>query len=70
MAWAENPPSRTRHQIGNLEAAPLENGEFQAKMGLPRMHDFGNSENVGGGAMAEIWPIALPLSIPACGKKR
>jgi hypothetical protein len=31
MAWAEDPPSRTRHVIGNLEAAPLENGEVQAK---------------------------------------
>jgi len=31
MAWAEDPPSRTRHLIGNLEAAPLENGEVRAK---------------------------------------
>jgi len=31
MAWAEDPPSRTRHLIGNLEAAPLENGEARAK---------------------------------------
>jgi len=31
MAWAEDPPSRTRHLIGNLEATPLENGEVQAK---------------------------------------
>jgi len=31
MAWAEDPPSRTRHVIGNLEAAPLENGEVEAK---------------------------------------
>src|SRR5438445_10154902 len=31
MAWAEDPPSRTRHLIGNLDAAPLENGEVQAK---------------------------------------
>jgi len=31
MAWAEDPPSRTRHLIGNLEAAPLENGEVQAR---------------------------------------
>ena len=31
MAWAEDPPSRTRHLIGTLEAAPLENGEVQAK---------------------------------------
>ena len=31
MAWAEDPPSRTRHLIGNLEATPLDNGEVQAK---------------------------------------
>jgi 3-phenylpropionate/cinnamic acid dioxygenase small subunit len=31
MAWAEDPPSRTRHLIGNLEAVPLENGAVEAK---------------------------------------
>ena len=31
MAWAEDPPSRTRHLIGNLEATPLENGEVSAR---------------------------------------
>ena len=31
MAWAEDPPSRTRHMIGNLETAPLENGEVSAR---------------------------------------
>src|SRR5262245_971048 len=31
MAWAEEPPSRTRHLIGNLVADPLENGEVAAK---------------------------------------
>src|SRR6202795_2669192 len=31
MAWAEDPPSHTRHLIGNLEAAPLENGEVSAR---------------------------------------
>lgn len=31
MAWAEDPPSRTRHLIGNLEAEPLENGEVRAR---------------------------------------
>ena len=31
MAWAEDPPSRTRHLIGNLEAALLENGEVEAR---------------------------------------
>ena len=31
MAWAEDPPSRTRHLIGNLEATPLENGDVEAR---------------------------------------
>jgi 3-phenylpropionate/cinnamic acid dioxygenase small subunit len=31
MAWAEDPPSRTRHLIGNLEAAPLAGGEVAAR---------------------------------------
>ena len=31
MAWAEDPPSRTRHLVGNLEAALLDNGEVQAR---------------------------------------
>jgi 3-phenylpropionate/cinnamic acid dioxygenase small subunit len=31
MAWAEDPPSRTRHMISNLEASVMENGEVQAR---------------------------------------
>jgi 3-phenylpropionate/cinnamic acid dioxygenase small subunit len=31
MAWAEDPPSRTRHLIGNLVTEPRENGEVAAK---------------------------------------
>ena len=31
MAWAEDPPSRTRHMIGNLEAETAENGEVKAR---------------------------------------
>ena len=31
MAWAEDPPSRTRHLIGNLEATLSENGEAAAR---------------------------------------
>ena len=31
MAWVEDPPSRTRHLIGNLEAAPLASGEVGAR---------------------------------------
>jgi len=31
MAWAEDPPSRTRHMVGNLEASGAENGEVKAR---------------------------------------
>ena len=31
MAWAEDPPSRTRHMVGNLQAEMAENGEVQAR---------------------------------------
>src|SRR5262247_2253169 len=31
MAWAEDPPSRTRHIIGNLMVEPQADGEVQAK---------------------------------------
>jgi 3-phenylpropionate/cinnamic acid dioxygenase small subunit len=31
MAWAEDPPSRTRHLVGNLEATPQESGEVTAR---------------------------------------
>ena len=31
MAWAEDPPSRTRHLVGNLEATPLGTSEVQAR---------------------------------------
>jgi 3-phenylpropionate/cinnamic acid dioxygenase small subunit len=31
MAWAEDPPSRTRHLVGNLEAELQENGEVRAR---------------------------------------
>lgn len=31
MAWAEDPPSRTRHIIANLVVEPLENGEVKTK---------------------------------------
>jgi 3-phenylpropionate/cinnamic acid dioxygenase small subunit len=30
-AWAEDPPSRTRHLIGNLLVEPLDGGEVRAK---------------------------------------
>jgi 3-phenylpropionate/cinnamic acid dioxygenase small subunit len=31
MAWAEDPPSRTRHLFGNLEAARRDDGEVEAR---------------------------------------
>ena len=31
MAWAEDPPSRTRHLVGNLEAKLQDNGEVDAR---------------------------------------
>lgn len=31
MAWAEDPPSRTRHMVGNLEVETLEGGEVRAR---------------------------------------
>jgi 3-phenylpropionate/cinnamic acid dioxygenase small subunit len=34
MAWAEDPPSRTRHLIGNLVVGPTENGEIRTKTGF------------------------------------
>src|ERR1700732_567803 len=31
MAGAEDPPSRTRHLVGNLEVSPVANGEVEAR---------------------------------------
>ena len=31
MAWGEDPPSRTRHLVGNLVVEPLSNGEVKAR---------------------------------------
>jgi 3-phenylpropionate/cinnamic acid dioxygenase small subunit len=31
MAWAEDPPSRIPHLIGNLEVAAQANGEVEAR---------------------------------------
>jgi 3-phenylpropionate/cinnamic acid dioxygenase small subunit len=31
MAWAEDPPSRTRHLVGNLEAVPRDDGTVEAR---------------------------------------
>ena len=34
MAWAEDPPSRTRHMVGNLEVTPSDNGEVSARTAI------------------------------------
>jgi 3-phenylpropionate/cinnamic acid dioxygenase small subunit len=31
MAWADDPPSRTRHLVGNLKVKELDNGDVEAK---------------------------------------
>lgn len=31
MAWAEDPPSRTRHMVGNLEVTPQDGGQVFAR---------------------------------------
>ena len=62
MAWAEDPPSRTRHLIGNLEAAPLENGEVRGQdrvSGLPLAPGDGSSA-----------PLRLPRGCAAQGERR
>ena len=31
MAWSDDPPSRTRHLVGNLKVEPLENGDIKTR---------------------------------------
>jgi 3-phenylpropionate/cinnamic acid dioxygenase small subunit len=66
MAWAEDPPSRTRHLIGNLVVEPLPNGEVQAKTAfiLYRSHHE-TEENIFAGSREDVlrqvagqWKIA------------
>ena len=66
MAWAEDPPSRTRHLIGNLVVEPLPNGEVQAKTAfiLYRSHHE-TDENIFAGSREDVlrqvagqWKIA------------
>jgi 3-phenylpropionate/cinnamic acid dioxygenase small subunit len=66
MAWAEDPPSRTRHLIGNLVVEPLPNGEIQAKTAfiLYRSHHE-TDENIFAGSREDVlrqvagqWKIA------------
>ena len=66
MAWAEDPPSRTRHLVGNLVVEPLANGEVAAKTGfiLYRSHHEVD-ENIFAGSREDVlrqvdgeWKIA------------
>jgi 3-phenylpropionate/cinnamic acid dioxygenase small subunit len=66
MAWAEDPPSRTRHLVGNLVVEPLPNGEVQAKTAfiLYRSHHE-TEENIFAGSREDVlrqvagqWKIA------------
>ena len=66
MAWAENPPSRTRHLISNLVVEPLDGGEVKAKTAfiLYRSHHE-TDENIFAGSREDVlrrvegaWKIA------------
>jgi 3-phenylpropionate/cinnamic acid dioxygenase small subunit len=66
MAWAEDPPSRTRHLVGNLVVEPLPDGEVQAKTAfiLYRSHHE-TEENIFAGSREDVlrqvagqWKIA------------
>lgn len=71
MAWAEDPPSRTRHLIGNLVVEALPNGEVKAKTAfiLYRSHHE-TDENLFAGSREDIlrqvdgeWKIAQRIIV-------
>lgn len=71
MAWAEDPPSRTRHLVGNLVVEQLPNGEVQAKTAfiLYRSHHE-TEENVFAGSREDVlrqvagqWKIAKRIIV-------
>ena len=71
MAWAEDPPSRTRHLVGNLIVDRLPNGEVQAKTAfiLYRSHHE-TEENIFAGSREDVlrqvagqWKIARRVVI-------
>ena len=55
MAWAEDPPSRTRHIVGNLVVEPLASGEVVAKTAfiLYRSHHE-TDENIFAGSREDL----------------
>jgi len=70
-AWAEDPPSRTRHLVGNLVVDPLPNGEVRAKTAfiLYRSHHE-TDENIFAGSredtlrrVAGQWKIAQRIIV-------
>ena len=70
-AWAEDPPSRTRHLVGNLVVDPLPNGEVKARTAfiLYRSHHE-TDENVFAGSredtlrqVAGQWKIAQRIIV-------
>jgi 3-phenylpropionate/cinnamic acid dioxygenase small subunit len=71
MAWAEDPPSRTRHLVGNLIVEPLPHGEVQAKTAfiLYRSHHE-TDENIFAGSREDTlrqvdgqWKIAQRIIV-------
>jgi len=70
-AWAEDPPSRTRHLVGNLVVDPLPNGEVKARTAfiLYRSHHE-TDENIFAGSredtlrqVAGQWKIAQRIIV-------
>jgi 3-phenylpropionate/cinnamic acid dioxygenase small subunit len=70
-AWAEDPPSRTRHLVGNLVVDPLLNGEVKAKTAfiLYRSHHE-TDENIFAGSREDTlrqvdgqWKIAQRIIV-------
>ena len=71
MAWAEDPPSRTRHLVGNLVVEPLPRGEVKAKTAfiLYRSHHE-TDENIFAGSREDTlrqvdgqWKIAQRIIV-------
>jgi hypothetical protein len=64
MAWAADPTSRTRHLIGNLEVAPLENGELQAKTAFLAYRSHLETGACGNRSRRPVMPICFPSLRP------
>ena len=60
MAWAEDPPSRTRHLVGNLEATRREDGEVEARTAflVYRSHFETDSQLLSGCREDRLRPVA------------